>query len=141
MARKKSKKPVDVRLWSRRVMGSLSRKRNITVYANERNFPFVVQIAVPDGGFGSKLEAINAWHRYSKNKQRRGRPQSLGEKKFWRWCFKSSETAEQFSRRFGGELVPAMAPRRSQQGLDPIAVTDKTLSDTNEREAEATPCG
>jgi hypothetical protein len=63
-------------------MGNLSRRKNISAYVNERNFPFVVQIAVPENGFGPKLDAINAWHRYSKNKQRRGRPQSLGERKF-----------------------------------------------------------
>jgi hypothetical protein len=140
MVRKKSKRSADVRLWSRTVMGNLSRKRNITAYVNERNFPFVVQIAVPDGGFGSKLEAINAWHRYSKNKQRRGRPQSLGVKKFWRWCFKSSETAEQFSQRFGGEIVPATTHRRNRGSLDRTPVVDEIRCETNEREIEATPC-
>jgi len=97
-------------------MGNLSRKRNLAAYVNERNFPFVVQIAVPDDGFGSKLDAINAWHRYSNNKQRRGRPQSLGEKKFWRWCFKDFETADKFRTRFGGEVVsgpPKRVDRRS----------------------------
>jgi hypothetical protein len=124
MVRKKSKKPADVRLWSRTVMGNLSRKRNITAYVNERNFPFVVQIAVPDGGFGSKLEAINAWHRYSKNKQRRGRPQSLGEKKFWRWCFKDFETADKFRQRFGGEVVSGPVRRVDRRSPDRTRVVE-----------------
>jgi hypothetical protein len=97
-------------------MGNLSRKRNLAAYVNERNFPFVVQIAVPDDGFGLKLDAINAWHRYSNNKQRRGRPQPLGERKFWRWCFKDFETADKFRTRFGGEVIsgpPQRVDRRS----------------------------
>jgi hypothetical protein len=106
MSRKKSNNSADVRLWSRTIMGNLSRKRNLAAYVNERNFPFVVQIAVPDDGFGSRLDAINAWHLYSKNKQRRGRPQSLGEKKFWRWCFKDFETAEKLDSDLAAKSYP-----------------------------------
>jgi hypothetical protein len=43
---------------------------------NERDFPFVVKIAVPDGGFECTLDAINAWHHYSRNPQYRGQPHS-----------------------------------------------------------------
>ena len=84
-----------------------SRSRTKT-YArvNERKFPFVVQIAVPDGGFGCTLDAINAWHFYSKNGQRFGQRQDVGEQQFWRWCFATREVAELFKLRFGGEMVP-----------------------------------
>jgi hypothetical protein len=136
--RKKSTKSADVRLWSRAVMGNLSRKKKVAAHVNERNFPFVVQIAVPDDGFGSKLDAINAWHRYSKSKQRRGRPQFLGKKKFWRWCFTSLEIAEKFRQRFGGEIVLEAIKRdtgrKAGRGLD------KACGVTNERSAETTPC-
>jgi hypothetical protein len=141
MSRKKSNNSADVRLWSRTVMGNLSRKRNLAAYVNERNFPFVVQIAVPDDGFGSRLDAINAWHLYSKNKQRRVQPQSIGEKKFWRWCFKDFETAEKFRLRFGGEVLSGPFRRVDRRSLDCTRVVDKVSCDTNKSKVEATPWG
>lgn len=97
-------------------MGNLFRKKKMASRINERKFPFIVQVPVPDGGFGSTLDAINAWHCYSKHRQRRGHRQHLGEQHFWRWCFESVEIAERFQRRFGGEIVhlviePRAAPR------------------------------
>jgi hypothetical protein len=119
-------------------MGNLSRKRNIAAYVNERNFPFVVQIAVPDNGFGSRLDAINAWHRYSTNKQRRGRPQSLGEKKFWRWCFKEFESADKFRQRFGGEVVSGPVRRVDRQSPKRASGVETLSRDTIAPKAEAT---
>jgi hypothetical protein len=119
-------------------MGNLSRKRNIAAYVNERNFPFVVQIAVPDDGFGLRLDAINAWHRYSKNKQRRGRPQSLGEKKFWRWCFKEFESADKFRQRFGGEVVSGPVRRVDRQSPKRASGVETLSRDTIVPKAEAT---
>jgi hypothetical protein len=74
-----------------------------------RRWPFVVQIAAPEAGFGSKLDAINAWHRYAKIKQRRAQPHQAGPQKFGRWCFEALESAERFKERFGGEIVPTTA--------------------------------
>lgn len=82
---------------------------------NERDFPFVVQIAVPDGGFGCALDAINAWHYYSKNKQRQGRRHYAGEQEFWRWCFGGLEIAKSFRHRFGGEIMPVTVRRVAEQ--------------------------
>jgi hypothetical protein len=141
MSHKKSNKAADVRLWSRAVMGNLSRKRNLAAYVNERNFPFVVQIVVPDDGFGSKLDAINAWHLYSKNKQRRGRLQSIGEKKFWRWCFKDFETAEKFRQRFGGDVVSGPVRRVDRRRSDRIKIVESVSCDTIAPKAGATACG
>jgi hypothetical protein len=92
-------------------MGRLFRKMKTVARANERNFPFIVQIAVPDGGFGAALGAINAWHRYSKNRQRQGSRQSIGEQDCWRWCFESAEIAEKFRQRFGGEIMHSPVER------------------------------
>ena len=141
MSHKKSNKAADVRLWSRAVMGNLSRKRNLAAYVNERNFPFVVQIVVPDDGFGSKLDAINAWHLYSKNKQRRGRLQSIGDKKFWRWCFKDYGTADKFRQRFGGEGLSGPPRRADRRNLERARIGEKASCDTNEARAEAVRCG
>jgi hypothetical protein len=101
------------------VMGNLFRKKKIASRINERNFPFVVQVPVPDVGFGPTLDAINAWHCYSKHRQRRGHRQHLGEQHFWRWCFESVEVAERFQRRFGGEIVHLVIEPRAARRRDP----------------------
>src|SRR6202790_3940983 len=84
-------------------------------------FLFVVQIAAPDGGFGCTLDAINAWHYYSNNTQRRGRPHRLGEREFWSWCFEGLEIAKSFRHRFGGEIVPLSIKRRPERRRDPAS--------------------
>ncbi len=83
-----------------------ARSKTTAVGVNRREVPFVVQVVVPDGGFGCTLDAINAWHRYSKNTQHRGPPQRLGDREFWTWCFEGLEIAKSFRHRFGGEIVP-----------------------------------
>ena len=87
-------------------MANLRRNSAATTRINRRRFPFVVQIAVPDGGFGRILDAINAWHHYSKIQQRR----HTGEKDFYRWHFGDMKTAEAFRQRFGGEIVMTTRP-------------------------------
>jgi hypothetical protein len=94
-------------------MGRLFRRMKTVARANERNFPFIVQIAVPDGGFGAALGSINAWHRYSKNRQRPGSRQRIGAQDCWRWCFESVEIAQKFQQRFGGEIIHSLVVRRS----------------------------
>jgi hypothetical protein len=93
--------------------GRSTRLKTTTARASRSEPPFVVQLVVPDGGFGCTLDAINAWHRYSKNIQRRGPPQQLGERLFWNWCFEGLEIAKSFRHRFGGEIVPMTIRSRS----------------------------
>src|SRR5437588_5722407 len=88
-------------------MGLSLCKGKAAARVNERRFPFVVQIAVPEGGFGLTLDTINAWHRYTKNSQRRARLQDVGRQKFGYWCFQNLEIADRFRQRFGGESVLA----------------------------------
>jgi hypothetical protein len=95
-------------------MANLYRKRKVTDRANERHFPFVVQISVPDGGFASTLDAINAWHCYSKTVQRHGMRQHIGDQELRRWCFESLEIAKAFRLRFGGEIVLMTGERRRE---------------------------
>ena len=88
------------------IMANLRGKSAATIRINARRFPFVVQIAVPDGGFGRTLDAVNAWHLYSKVRQRR----HTKEKDFYRWHFEDAKTAEIFRQRFGGEIVVTTRP-------------------------------
>ena len=94
-------------------MANLLRLKKVTARVNERDFPFIVQVAVPDGGFECTLDAINAWHCYSKNRQRRGQRHRVDQQEYWRWCFEGLEVAKSFRLRFGGELMP-LAVRRAE---------------------------
>ena len=94
-------------------MANLFRMKKVTARVNERNYPFVVHVAVPDGGFECTLDAINAWHCYSGSKQRRGQRHRMGDQEFWSWCFDGLEIAKAFRHRFGGEIVPVTVRRRS----------------------------
>ncbi len=46
-------------------MADLLRMRKLTVRVGEREFPFAVEVAVPDGGFACDPGAIDAWHHYN----------------------------------------------------------------------------
>ncbi|HZC54888.1 MAG TPA: hypothetical protein VE396_02415 [Xanthobacteraceae bacterium] len=89
---------------------------------SQREFPFVVQLVVPDGGFGCTLDAINAWHHYKKNTQRRGPPQRFGEREFWSWGFEGLEIAKSFRQHFGGEIVPLTIQRCPERHCDSASV-------------------
>jgi hypothetical protein len=100
-------------------MTNLPRVKKVTVRVNEGDFPFVVQIAVPDGGFECALGAINAWHRYSRNPQYRGPPYHIGEQEFRSWRFAGLEIAEAFRYRFGGEILPVTTRARTNHRPHP----------------------
>ncbi len=87
-------------------MADLLRMRKMRVPVSERDFPFVVQIAVPDGGFECTLGAINAWHHHNGGPQRRRRHYHAAEQEFWGWCFEGLEIAKAVRQRFGGEILP-----------------------------------
>jgi len=102
-------------------MTDLFRMRKVTVRVSERDFPFVVQIAVPDGGFECTLGAINAWNHHNGNPQRRGRHYHAGEQEFWRWCFEGLEIAKAVRNRFGGEILPVAVRLGTNQRPDRVS--------------------
>lgn len=105
-------------------MANLLRLKKIKARSNEAAFPFVVQIAVPDGGFGGTLDAINAWHCYNKSPQRRGQRQHNGARDYWSWCFEGLEVAKRFRQRFGGQIMPVnirLRPERRDEAMPPLA--------------------
>jgi hypothetical protein len=70
--------------------------------AIEKDFPHIVEMRVPEGGFGSKLNAMHRWH------DARGIPalNSTGRRDehnrdYIRWCFADPEIAELFEKEFG----------------------------------------
>jgi hypothetical protein len=48
------------------------RKGEITARMNERDYPHIVELAVPSGGFRSKSDELLAFHRELGIQQRRG---------------------------------------------------------------------
>jgi hypothetical protein len=81
------------------------RKREITGLANERDFPHLVQLAVPPEGFRSAFLEFDAFHRERRIPVRRGRSRREAEQLYIRFCFPDAATADAFRDRFGGECL------------------------------------
>jgi hypothetical protein len=81
------------------------RKGEITARMNERDFLHIVERPLSDGGFGTKLNEIEAFHRLRGIEGRRGRRQPRNEQEYVRWCFASVIDADDFAERFGGKRI------------------------------------
>jgi hypothetical protein len=81
------------------------RKREITGLANEQDFPHLVELTFPPGGFRSVFLEIDAFHRERRIPVRRGRNRHEVEKFHIRFCFPDTATADAFRNRFGGEYL------------------------------------
>lgn len=76
---------------------------------NERDLAYIVELPVPEGGFGFRLHDILDWHRTRFMEPRRGYGHYAEGVWYVRWCFREARDADDFKVRFGGALV---APRR-----------------------------
>jgi hypothetical protein len=81
------------------------RKREITGLANEQDFPHLVELALPPGGFRSVLLEIDTFHRDRRIPVRSGRSRHEAEQSYIRFCFPDTATADAFRNRFGGECL------------------------------------
>ena len=91
---------------SRRGLGEMTRrKREIIGLTNERDFPHLVELTFPPGGFRSVFLEIDAFHRERRIPVRRGRNQHELEQFHIRFCFPDTATADAFRNRFGGECL------------------------------------
>jgi ATP-dependent DNA ligase len=79
------------------------RKREIIGLTNERDFPHLVELTFPPGGFRSVFLEIDAFHRERRIPVRRGRNRHEVEQFHIRFCFPDTATADAFRNRFGGE--------------------------------------
>ena len=109
------------------------RKREITGLANEQDFPHLVELALPPGGFRSVFLEIDAFHRDRRIPVRRGRSRHEAEQSHIRFCFPDTATADAFRNRFGGEcLTYALGkpkPRISATSSDAPAVKRESEED------------
>jgi hypothetical protein len=103
------------------------RKREIVGLTNERDFPHLVELALPPGGFRSVFLEIDAFHRERRIPVRRGRSRHEAEQLYIRFCFPDAATADAFRNRFGGECLTHAPgkpkPRTSATSSDASAVT------------------
>jgi hypothetical protein len=81
------------------------RKREIAGLANEQDFPYLVELALPPEGFRSVLLEIDTFHRERRIPVRRGRSRHEVKQFYIRFCFPDAATADAFRNRFGGECL------------------------------------
>ena len=80
-------------------------KGRIRFKSLERDFPHIVEMIVPLGGFGRKLDDMYEWHWARDIEARRGRGWRDDNGRFYvRWCFANLITARDFARKFGGSI-------------------------------------
>ena len=87
------------------------RKREIVGLTNERDFPHLVELALPPGGFRSVFLEIDAFHRERRIPVRRGRSRHEAEQFYIRFCFPDAATADAFRNRFRWRVLD---PRTGQ---------------------------
>ena len=90
------------------------RKREIAGLANEQDFPHLVELALPPGGFRTVFLEIDTFHRDRRIPARRGRSRHEPEQFYIRFCFPDTATADAFRNRFGGECL-THAPLKPKQ--------------------------
>jgi hypothetical protein len=91
------------------------RKREIIGLTNERDFPYLVELALPSGGFRSVFLEIDAFHRDRRIPVRRGRSRHEAEQSYIRFCFPDTANADAFRNRFGGECFTHAAVKREAE--------------------------
>jgi hypothetical protein len=97
------------------------RKSEFVRQTNERDFPHLVELALPPEGFRDVLLQIGAFHRERRIPVRRGRSR-YGVKPFYvRFCFPDADTADAFRNRFGGESLtaPEKSARMNKESRGP----------------------
>ena len=70
-----------------------------------RDFPFIVEIVVPPGGFGKRLNAMDTFHNQRGIQVAHVRHRHEDDSDFALWCFARRAIAEEFAAEFGGTLM------------------------------------
>ena len=116
------------------------RKGEITGHMNERDFPHLVELALPPGGFRSQTSEFEAFHREPRIRKRRGRGRHEGGQFYIRFCFPDAATADAFHDRFGRanahltrQESPELTPQRGRSastrpGLSPTTSWCRRIS-------------
>jgi hypothetical protein len=70
---------------------------------NERDYPHIVELALPPGGFRARSDAMLAFHRERNIQIRHGQGRNDDGQFYVRCCFSNSADAEAFRDRVGGD--------------------------------------
>jgi hypothetical protein len=73
------------------------RKREIVGLRKERDFPHLLELALPVGPFRSVFQEIDAFHRERRIPVRRGRSRHEVKQVYIRFCFPDAATADAFA--------------------------------------------
>ena len=90
---------------------TIRRKSETVRLTNERDFPHLVELALPPEGFRSVFLEIDAFHREQRIPVRRGRSRHEVKQFYIRFCFPDAATAGAFHDRFGGECLTYTAEK------------------------------
>jgi hypothetical protein len=78
-------------------------RRSGKALANERKFPFIVEVSVAANGLDRELNhQIIGFHKSRHVSPRHGRTAFRDGQTYYRWCFSDLETARAFAEQFGG---------------------------------------
>ena len=80
-------------------------KGRMSPKAIEREFPHVVEIAVPPGGVGVQLDAMHYFHRAKGINACLGLGRRDEGRDYLRWYFTRPTAAESFAAEFGGTVI------------------------------------
>jgi hypothetical protein len=80
-------------------------KGRVSPKAIERDFPHVVEIAVPPGGLGAQLDAMHYFHEARGVKACIGLGRREENLDYLRWYFTSPKMAAAFAAEFGGTYL------------------------------------
>jgi hypothetical protein len=70
-----------------------------------RDFPFTVEITVPEFGLGKRIDPMYAFHAQRGIQVQRGPGRREGERDIIRWCFLDPAIAQAFALEFDGTLI------------------------------------
>jgi hypothetical protein len=71
----------------------------------ERDFPHIVETAIPPGGMGMLIDRMHDWHFSRGIESHHGRGRHKEGHDFIRWCFADAGTADAFISEFGGSAI------------------------------------
>jgi hypothetical protein len=73
--------------------------------AIERRYPHIVEMVVPEGGLGRRLDAMHDWHAARGLISWNGQGRQEEGRFYIRWCFADPQTADAFALVFGGSRL------------------------------------
>jgi hypothetical protein len=79
--------------------------------AIKREFSHVVEVVVPAGGLGRRLNAMHGFHTARGIKACLGRGRREESRDYLRWYFTHAATAEAFAAEFDGSYIRALAKK------------------------------